>query len=913
MSTIDGWVLPNRAKFMGWISKTFQPSVKSSTAKAAGLFPHQAFVRDYMQDASPYRGLLLYHGLGAGKTCAAITASTRLFEDTNGQRNTVVLLPASLKQNFVDELKKCGPIWFRVHQPWTFKKAATAEEVEKITAPYKPIPSKLLKQRGGVWVPSSTAGMPFEELSETAQQEVRVQIDTMIDLHYTFFSYNGGISMKEARRLETQSQNPFDNKTVIIDEVHNFVSRVIHGKILMRVYRLLMEAKNAKLILLSGTPIINQPQELSWIINLASGYVPVYKIKYLKRSKMDHDAVMAFLNDHPFVDDAVLMDNDNTITLAFTPDFFVFTNKKKAELARVSGQQPLTHDERFKSIAEELTEKYNVAISKNSSEKAEYQYRLPIEPKEFSHMFIDFDTRKVTNPNMLARRMLGAVSYFHLFPEDVYPTMLEPKLERVKMSPTQFSKYAQMRSKEMEMEEKSKERKRRFSSMRNKASEDADGGKNPFKNTDGVYRTFSRALCNFAFPDAIPRVFPLTLRANARELARAEDEDEESDEEDEGARVAQDINREYARQKADAKAKLAQDPSYLTDQLKELSPKMAKMLENIQSSPGSCLVYSQFREVEGLDIFAMVLEANGYAELKVRATGTGSWELDLAQKDYSKPKYIRFTSDRKATKVLMDIFNWNVKDLPPNIVQVLPKLHSPVAVPDAGKRKENLYGSIAKVMMITQSGAEGISLKNVRQVHLMEPYWNDVRIKQVIGRAVRAHSHVGLPKVDRTVQVFTYHSIFRESQLKNNFMLRTVDAKQTSDEFVADLAERKKQIVAGIADIMRAAAVDCRLNAEGSCFEVPRNWHETKRISPASLAREELDAEQALHTETRESKAQLTELKIKGKRCYIDKKNGKAIYDADEIERFKRYVQIGHMEVHVNPETGKKVLKPVFD
>ena len=44
-------------------------------------------------------------------------------------------------------------------------------------------------------------------------------------------------------------------------------------------------------------------------------------------------------------------------------------------------------------------------------------------------------------------------------------------------------------------------------------------------------------------------------------------------------------------------------------------------------------------------------------------------------------------------------------------------------------------------MIISSAGAEGISLTGVRQVHIMEPYWNVSRLDQVIGRAVRYCSH----------------------------------------------------------------------------------------------------------------------------------------------------------------------------
>ena len=61
-----------------------------------------------------------------------------------------------------------------------------------------------------------------------------------------------------------------------------------------------------------------------------------------------------------------------------------------------------------------------------------------------------------------------------------------------------------------------------------------------------------------------------------------------------------------------------------------------------------------------------------------------------------------------------------------------------------------------KILLTTKTGVEGIDLKNVRQVHVVEPYWNPVRIKQVKGRAVRVGSHLQLPPKDRTVDIFFY-------------------------------------------------------------------------------------------------------------------------------------------------------------
>ena len=65
------------------------------------------------------------------------------------------------------------------------------------------------------------------------------------------------------------------------------------------------------------------------------------------------------------------------------------------------------------------------------------------------------------------------------------------------------------------------------------------------------------------------------------------------------------------------------------------------------------------------------------------------------------------------------------------------------------------------------AGAEGISLRNCRTVHIMEPYWNNVRLDQVKGRAIRICSHEDLPYEQRLVNIYTYYTVFTDAQIKN--------------------------------------------------------------------------------------------------------------------------------------------------
>jgi len=80
----------------------------------------------------------------------------------------------------------------------------------------------------------------------------------------------------------------------------------------------------------------------------------------------------------------------------------------------------------------------------------------------------------------------------------------------------------------------------------------------------------------------------------------------------------------------------------------------------------------------------------------------------------------------------------------------------------------------------------------------MEPFWNETRIMQLIGRAIRQCYHKDLPMEERTVDVFRYKSI------KNN-------GESTVDEKIEDLARRKQVLIDSFLMTVKEAAVDCKL------------------------------------------------------------------------------------------------------
>ena len=117
-----------------------------------------------------------------------------------------------------------------------------------------------------------------------------------------------------------------------------------------------------------------------------------------------------------------------------------------------------------------------------------------------------------------------------------------------------------------------------------------------------------------------------------------------------------------------------------------------------------------------------------------------------------------------------------------------------------------MYGRLIKAILITAAGREGISLKNVRHVHILEPYWNSVALDQIIGRARRICSHIDMPEKYRTVQVYMYLMTLTETQLA------AVDDEHSTDGELYLLSQKKKAMIESVEKLIRAAAIDCKVH-----------------------------------------------------------------------------------------------------
>lgn len=88
-----------------------------------------------------------------------------------------------------------------------------------------------------------------------------------------------------------------------------------------------------------------------------------------------------------------------------------------------------------------------------------------------------------------------------------------------------------------------------------------------------------------------------------------------------------------------------------------------------------------------------------------------------------------------------------------------------VSVEDRTKVQEifNTPGGCS-LILVSSTGAEGLDLKRVRHIHIMEPYWNWGRVEQIIFRGVRNDSHIDLPQDQKNVQAYIYLAVVPESE-----------------------------------------------------------------------------------------------------------------------------------------------------
>lgn len=120
---------------------------------------------------------------------------------------------------------------------------------------------------------------------------------------------------------------------------------------------------------------------------------------------------------------------------------------------------------------------------------------------------------------------------------------------------------------------------------------------------------------------------------------------------------------------------------------------------------------------------------------------------------------------------------------------------------------ENKHGELCELLLVSATGAEGLDLKNIRFIYIMEPYWNLGRVLQIIARGVRNDSHSMLPANEKTVQAYIYLAVPPGSS----------DVISTTDTELYESSLVGQKVIDSFVEAICETSIECILNGESKC------------------------------------------------------------------------------------------------
>ncbi len=371
----------------------------------------------------------------------------------------------------------------------------------------------------------------------------------------------------------------------------------------------------------------------------------------------------------------------------------------------------------------------------------------------------------IKNKAKFQDRILGLVSYYGADTPDfkkLYPVEMNLLVKKVQMSSPQFAAYTTARDLEIE------ETKRSFISEKRQRLKKPSG-------SSSTYRVRTRQISNFLYPEYASKSWK-----DDRGIARYEKYMD---------RLRDDCFTKQDLMKWSPKIHeiLTQCSLHLSADMlpkfklpKEKIQKIIERRTELNKGPlselgaaqysfgiGPGLIYSQFLD-SGIALIARALTANGMIEYckKPHAGGT----FGIISGDVS--------AEHRAE--LVRVFN----------------------------DPENHNGSILSLLLITSTGAEGLSLDRGRHIHIMEPYWNWSRIRQVITRIIRLKSHVTLDRKDQFVQPYMYLSDYPQKDKDTKIIVN----EPTTDVTLFEKAIINQQLIDKFLTAIQEASIDCAIH-----------------------------------------------------------------------------------------------------
>ena len=335
------------------------------------------------------------------------------------------------------------------------------------------------------------------------KKQLNDQINEMIRSKYRFIHYNGLRNSHLNELTQNGTINPFTNKVLIIDEAHNFVSRIVNKlkkpeALAMKLYNYIMAADNCRVVFLSGTPIINYPNELGVMFNMLRGFIKTYTFQLNDRPSESSLAQIIRKNGglHDYI---TYSPSKKSLIITRNPFGFVNDYKNSKYQGVRFTQNGNLSDEDFVRILKGALRKNNISVSKVD---VKFNKCLPDDLDNFKAKFINESEKVIKNENLLKKRILGLSSFFQSPKEELMPSFNEDTdliVMEIPMSDYQFEIYESAREKERELERRNARKLKR-------------SGDDIYTDAVSTYRIFSRAFCNFVFPEKLEDLCQIKIK-----------------------------------------------------------------------------------------------------------------------------------------------------------------------------------------------------------------------------------------------------------------------------------------------------------------------------------------------------------------------------------------------------------------
>jgi len=692
------------------------------------LSPYQLFVKNFLSNETPYNSLLLYHGLGTGKTCSAIgiAEESRAYMKQIGLTKSIFIIATpNVQQNFKIQL-------------------------------FDP---RKLRTENGIWNINACVGNSLlREINPTNMQgltkeKVVALIQAIINQYYVFMGYVefanyiqnrirvGGAELSEAEREKKERvlvEHFFNNRLIVIDEVHNI--RLTDDNKNKRATTLLMRvakyAQNMKLVVLSATPMYNSYTEIVWLVNL-------------------------------------LNTNDKRDTIEVADVFDSEGEFRKGEGGEEGGRELLMRK----------------LVGYVSYVRGENPYNFPyrIYPADFDK------TRAIQSYDAPSKQLNGAK-----IPADERVRKLPLYVNTLSTKSYQYIVYDNIIH---------------AKKMGNIQNMDAFGYtmlQGPIESLNIVYPHPDFVLHNVSTKGSGSG----SLATNDGLLPSMI-----------GKAGLERITTSTILKSPNMRTNFQYKPEILKtygrvfhpENIRNYSAKIASICQTVLSSDGIILIYSQYID-GGVVPVALALEELGFGKYTSPTEGGGgaaprnlfkdppTEPLDALQRiPRSKLKGEHIFYPAKYVMITGDITysQNNAEDIK--------------AITSAS----NKDGREIKVVLISKAGSEGLDFKWIRQVHVLEPWYNMNSIEQIIGRGVRNLSHCGMPFIDRNVEIYLHCTLFDKSK-------EGADDIEPVDLYIYRLAEKKAVKIGKITRLLKQTAVDCLLNIEQTNFTEEKLFAELK-------------------------------------------------------------------------------------